>query len=136
MGKNNFLKMERWKKKLFPTAYDRQQQKYVTDQLNFYSQLIKPNDLCFDIGGNIGLKTNIFLQLKARVITLEPQQDGVNILQRAYGNKATILQKGVGSINEIKDFYVSNNSQLSSFDDTWVTELKVSRIEGSYVANI
>ncbi len=40
----------------------------------FYSKLIKKNDLCFDIGANIGTKSKLFLSLGAKVIAFEPQQ--------------------------------------------------------------
>lgn len=104
LGKSNYTKLEQFKKNLFPTAYDKQQQLFFKEQMEFYSQLVKPNDLCFDIGGNIGFKTNVFLQLQARVVTLEPQQDCVEILKARFGRKATILQKGAGAVNEIKEF--------------------------------
>src|SRR5882757_6502898 len=115
LSKKNYLKLEKWKKRLLPTRYDKVQNQLFNNQLNFYSQLIKPNQLCFDIGANVGLKTNLFLQLKAKVISVEPQQNCIDLLNEKYGDKAVILQKGVGAIREVKEFYISNNSQLSSF---------------------
>lgn len=136
LGKSNYTKLELFKKRLFPTAYDKQQERFLKEQMEFYSQLVKPNDLCFDIGGNIGFKTNVFLQLQARVVTLEPQQDCVEILKARFGRKATILQKGAGAVNEVKEFYVSSNPALSSFTKGWVDEFKDSRFAGSSVQSI
>lgn len=136
LGKTNYTKLERFKKQLFPTAYDKQQECFLKEQMRFYSQLVKPNDLCFDIGGNIGFKTDVFLRLQARVVTLEPQRDCVDILKARFGNKATILQKGAGAQIEVKEFYISSNPALSSFTEGWVDEFKDSRFAGSSVQSV
>ena len=136
IGNKSYAKLENLKKQFLPTAHDRDQQQFLNEQMQFYAPLIKPNELCFDIGGNVGFKTNVFLQLGARVITLEPQQACVEILEAKYGKKATILQKGAGAVNEIKEFYVSSNSALSSFTKGWVDEFKESRFAGSTVNSI
>jgi FkbM family methyltransferase len=39
----------------------------------FYSELIRPGDLCFDIGAHVGTHTKAMRRLGARVIALEPQ---------------------------------------------------------------
>jgi FkbM family methyltransferase len=135
-GQNAYLRIERWKKKILPTKYDIEQKKIFDAQLNFYSQFIKPNHLCFDIGANIGEKTALFLQLKAHVISIEPQQECINILKKRFGKRVAILKKGVGEAIGIKSFYVANNSQLSSFDDNWVNEMKEGRFKGSEIQTI
>jgi FkbM family methyltransferase len=136
LGKANYTKLEGFKKRLWPTSYDKQQHLFLKEQVNFYSAFIKPNDLCFDVGGNMGFKTKVFLNLQARVVTLEPQRDCVEILNARYGEKATILQKGAGAANEVKEFYVSDNSALSSFTKDWVDDFKDSRFAGSFVKSV
>jgi FkbM family methyltransferase len=133
IGKKVYIRLEQYKKRWFPTKADLEQLKYADSQLGFYAKLIKPNDLCFDIGGNIGLKTNIFLRLNAKVVVLEPQQDCVDILSAKYGKRAIVLQKGAGESNEIKEFYLSNNSQLSSFNKNWISDLKNTRFTDSVI---
>jgi FkbM family methyltransferase len=136
LGRGGFLKLQAFKKRFFPTKYDQEQLLFISEQVKFYSALVKPNDLCFDVGGNIGLKTHVFLQLGARVVTLEPQQACVDILRAKYGKKAIILQKGAGEKNEIKEFYISTNSALSSFTKGWVDDFKETRFAGSAVQAI
>lgn len=136
LGKKNYLKLEAFKKAVFPTAFDRQQQKFTREQLEFYRAVINRGDLCFDVGANVGFKTGVFLQLGARVVALEPQQHCVDILRAKYGAQVTILQKGAGAVNEVKDFYVSNHSALSSFDGNWVDELSKGRFAGSKVQSV
>lgn len=50
----------------------------------FYSKFIKPGDLCFDIGANLGNKTETFLRLGADVISVEPQSYCVNQLNKRF----------------------------------------------------
>src|SRR5262245_48030625 len=38
----------------------------------FYPQWVKPGDLVFDIGANIGNRTRVFASMGARVIAVEP----------------------------------------------------------------
>jgi FkbM family methyltransferase len=89
------------------------------------------NSLCFDIGANVGDKAGVFLKLNAKVICIEPQQRCAEMIKLKYGNKVTVLQNGVGAKREIKEFYISNNSQLSSFDSEWIGDFKDNRF-GDY----
>ena len=73
----------------------------------------------------IYLKSKIFLQLGAKVVAVEPQASCIAILQIEIGNKATIVAKGVGATSEVKDFYVSTNFELSSFNKEWINTLPV-----------
>ena len=65
----------------------------------FYSPFIKKNDLCFDIGANVGRKTDIFLKLGARVIAVEPQPECIHFLQKKYrfDTRVTLVAKAVDS---------------------------------------
>src|SRR5271154_272335 len=57
-------KSERWNKLL--------QRELLGLETRFYKQFIKPGDLVFDVGANIGVKTAAFLAAGARVIAVEP----------------------------------------------------------------
>lgn len=50
---------------------------YLADraaQLAFYQRLILPGDLVFDIGANVGDKTDVFLRLGAKVVAVDPDE--------------------------------------------------------------
>jgi FkbM family methyltransferase len=136
IGKRNYLKLEKFKKSIFPTKHDKQQKVFFERQVKFYASFIDKNDMCFDIGGNVGDKAAIFLHLNAKVIIVEPQDSCVKMLNEKFGGKAIILQKGAGSLNTIKEFYVANNSQISSFEKDWVTDLKDTRFTNVVVEKI
>jgi FkbM family methyltransferase len=136
IGKKNYLKLEQFKKTILPTKYDKQQKMFFEQQVRFYAPFIHKNDLCFDIGGNVGDKAAIFLNLNAKVIIVEPQDSCVKILNEKFGGTAVILQKGAGSLNTVKKFYVANNSQISSFEKDWVTGLKDTRFTDVVVQKV
>jgi len=65
----------------------------------FYSQLVNPGDLCFDIGANVGQTTEALLDCGARVIAVEPNPLCIPVLQWQFGanSRATLVQKAVGA---------------------------------------
>ncbi len=117
------------KKFFFPTEHDKFIQKLYYERLIFYNQFIKQGDLCFDVGANVGDRTQIFLELNAKVVSIEPQESCANVLKKKFGKKISLLQKGVGSKNEIKDFFISKHNQLSTFSTEWIDTLKAERFK-------
>lgn len=115
-------KLESIKKFFFPTEYDREQRRIKSEQKIFYSGFIKKGSLCFDIGANIGLKSEIFSELGARVIIVEPQSECIRMLKRKFTKNEVILQKGVGAENGKRELFISRNHQLSSFLPDWAEQ--------------
>ena len=100
---------------------------YWFDTLNpqiigFYSGFIKRGDLCFDVGANIGRKTDIFLRCKARVVAVEPQADCARFLNQKYrfNKKVTVIEKALDSAEGKKDIYVCEANSLSSMSQEWI----------------
>jgi len=56
----------------------------------FYSQFIKPGDLCFDIGAHLGNRTDAWLALGAKVIAVEPQPHCLEFMHRKFRNAADV----------------------------------------------
>ena len=52
--------------------------------IQFYSNFISNGDLCFDVGANIGNRTEVFLELGAKVICVEPQQACLQQLNKIF----------------------------------------------------
>lgn len=103
----------------------RKQQELVEQQLlpirkQFYSQFINPKDLVFDVGANAGNRVQIFLELNASVIAVEPQPACINILQNRFGNAITIEQVGLSNkIGEL-EMHIANDSTISSFSKEFI----------------
>lgn len=114
-----------WKQRNMPD----QKMKMMT---RLYSNFVSEGDLCFDIGANIGSRIATFLVLKAKVIALEPQEKCYLDLQKNFKNDpVTIVTKGAGSTNEIKDFYVADDSLLSSFSPEFIEGQKTGHFKNN-----
>ncbi len=95
--------------------------------LTFYQQFIQPGDLCFDIGANIGVKTDIFLRLGAKVIAVEPQKECCDfILRHCKNGNLTVINKAVDAIIGYKDFWQSEANALSTLSQEWIASVKQS----------
>lgn len=88
----------------------------------FYSGLIRKNDLCFDIGANIGSKSKLFLSLGAKVIAFEPQSNCSEKLMKLKRKnpKFEFYSFAVGSKNEEKELLLANHSEIATFSKDFV----------------
>jgi len=93
----------------------------------FYSQFIKPGDLCFDIGAHVGNRTQAWSALGAKVIAIEPQPVCVEYLRRRFGDdpNVTILDMAVGRSTGSSVMYINSaNPTISTFsDEAWRQQL-------------
>lgn len=90
----------KWSKSflIFQNIINPLQRKIQNQEAGFLSKIIKPGSLCFDIGANVGEKTDIFLRLGAkRIIAVEPDRKNAKILAVKYKRipKVTIVEGAV-----------------------------------------
>jgi len=92
--------------------------------LRFYAQFIRKNNLVFDIGANVGQRTELFSELGAKVISVEPQQACLQSLYELFGNnrKVIIVAKAVAEVEGFREMYISDNSIISTMSNKWKTE--------------
>lgn len=100
--------------------------------MNVYRH-IKPGSLVFDVGANIGEKTDIFLSYGYSVVCFEPQEDLAEQLRLKYENKknAQVSSLALGTGGPIP-FYKCNANKISTCSPKWITE---SRFAGRYSWN-
>ena len=104
-----------------------EKEEHFRKQLEFYSQFIKKDDLCFDVGANIGDKTEIFLQLGATVVAVEPQESCWRILKRRFkDNKVHIVTKALSKSIGSQEIFVDRSSTISSMSAGWIERVKKS----------
>ncbi|WP_348810502.1 FkbM family methyltransferase [Flavobacterium maritimum] len=128
--KNILIKLKLWDllKKIAKKDIGQPLNKNLFDEgIQFYSQFIEKDDLVFDVGANFGNRVEIFLGLGAKVIAIEPQEKCVKYLTKKYRNKIIIENIGLGSKNEIKQFFEADNSVLSTFSDSYINKVKDTR---------
>lgn len=96
---------------------------------DFYRLLVCKNDLVFDVGANLGNRVQPLLNIGARVVAVEPQRQCYKSLRYIFGNKIELVTMGLGSKEEIKDFYIANAHTISSFSTEWIESVKRGRFK-------
>jgi FkbM family methyltransferase len=83
------------------------------------AQFISLGDLTFDVGANIGNRTEAMLALGARVVAFEPQAVCAREI-RARGNKhLTVVESAVGAETGSADMHVKTANTQSSLLPNW-----------------
>ena len=92
----------------------------------FYSQFIKPGSLVFDIGANAGIRSEVFLGLGAKTISIEPNAKLFALLKFKFvGNSDSIvLNVACGSKIERKEFKIATNHRVSTFSGKFMEHKK------------
>ncbi|MBN3922944.1 FkbM family methyltransferase [Nostoc sp. NMS4] len=96
---------------------------YFQREVSFYSKLLDSNSLCFDVGANIGAKSEAFLIAGAKVVAFEPQPECMRELKARcsnYHSKFHPVQKAVGAEPGEATLYTRERSGIASFYEDWV----------------
>jgi len=91
----------------------------------FYKQFIGENKLFFDIGANVGFKTEVFRKLGVTVVSVEPQHSCFDILKNKFtkDDKVKLVNNGIGSQRGSLKIKISSSSSLiSTFSDKWTKD--------------
>jgi len=118
-----------WRKLIF---YLREQ-RLNREMFRFYHKFINEGDVVFDVGANIGSRTNIFLKLGATVIAVEPQVYCAGILKNKYGNnnKFILINKALAEKEGQAEMMISDACTISSLSKEWVEAVRKSgRFQG------
>ncbi|MCF8342610.1 MAG: FkbM family methyltransferase [Chitinophagaceae bacterium] len=98
---------------------------------SFYEQFLKKGSTYFDIGANHGNRISPIIKLNVGlIVAVEPQEACCNYLKAKYKG-ITVLQNGVGEIEETKTFYLSSDSVLSSFSKDFIAKTSDTRFVGN-----
>lgn len=100
------------------------------------SLILPENGLIFDIGANVGEKTELYLKKNNAVICVEPQPSCIAALKSkfAYNKKVTIEEVGLDKQPGTSELFIcSQASTISTCSKKWVEESRFSN--GSYSWN-
>lgn len=102
-------------------------------QIQFYRDVLKgfrKGDLVFDVGANVGQKTDVFERLGARVVALEPDEHNQEVLRgkfikyRFSRKPVSIVGKAVSDKISVETFWVDGpGSALNTLSRKWVETL-------------
>ena len=99
--------------------------------MEFYSQFIKKNDVCFDIGANVGNRTKLFLKLAKNVVAVEPQKNCYkklcNFFENDINDKLKVLNIALGDSPGKSEMYINKvSTTLSTLSKEWIDSTKKS----------
>jgi FkbM family methyltransferase len=106
---------------LYRTFLDIPGKKRRRAKRDFYEQIIKPGDLVFDVGANVGTYSEVFASLGAHVIAIEPLPDNARILRNCrYQSRIKVLQMAVGAQEGTGKFRVASSHAMGSMSSEWI----------------
>jgi FkbM family methyltransferase len=96
--------------------------------LAFYRDFLRPGDLCFDIGSNVGNRLNVFRQLGCRVVALEPQGTCFETLRRHHGGdpEVVLLHMAAAEGEGELPIHIANVPTISSMSQEWIDRVRAS----------
>jgi FkbM family methyltransferase len=103
-------------------------------EVNFYRSVLagfKRGDTIFDVGANLGHKTDIFLRLGAEVIAIDPDPTNASILEQSFlryrlsRKPVTIVSKAVSDRSAVATLYLDEpGSAKNTLSAKWVDILR------------
>jgi len=94
----------------------------------FYGQFFGPGDLVFDVGANVGNRTEVFLGLGARVIAVEPQPPCQDVLKRLFeqNHRFMLVPEALGAQAGEAQMFVGDALVLSTLSSEWLSKMRES----------
>jgi FkbM family methyltransferase len=90
------------------------------DHLAILSEFIKPGDLAFDVGANIGDRSDLMLSLGAKVVAFEPQPMLVReVRARASAKRLTVVEAALGAQIGRADLFLTSLTRTASMHADW-----------------
>jgi FkbM family methyltransferase len=102
-------------------------------QKSFYATLIGGDDVVFDVGANVGQRTQIFSQLCRQVIAIEPQAQCVRHLRSRFmfSSNVIIEQLALGEREGEAVLRESDSHTISSMSSRFIETVGKARFKGS-----
>lgn len=93
-----------------------------TNTLSMYNEILKNSNFIFDVGANIGIKTEMYLKYGCKVVAIEPQGSCIRILEKKFRNNENviIIQNALGEQEGESKLFVCNEAPtLSTMTNKW-----------------
>lgn len=115
---------------LYQRVCDREKLEYWDRMLKFYGSSIRPGDIVFDIGANVGTYTEVFSRLGAVVVAVEPNPECCHSIRRNAGtNKRVIVENcAAGASPDVADLHICENSAMSTLSERWLESVSNSEL--------
>jgi FkbM family methyltransferase len=112
-------------RRLYASTLGRDVAKAQRTMKDFYSSVVQPGTLVFDIGANVGVFSAIFASLGAKVVAVEPNSDCVRHMTLSYNNKTiNVIQAAVGDQMGLATLNIADEwDARSSVSDDWMSTM-------------
>jgi FkbM family methyltransferase len=105
----------------YQRLFHRERWQFWETMAGFYSRLIPRDALVFDVGANVGMYSELFLQLGAEVVAVEPNEACYSQLRRvAKGHRMSIEKVACGARAGTADLHLSDASGICTISEQWV----------------
>lgn len=104
------------------------------NEVRFYRNLLngfRADDLIFDVGANVGEKTDVFLRLGARVVAIEPDEHNQEVLREKFleyrlsPKPVTIVGQAVSEKIGVETMWIDGpGSALNTLSQKWADTLR------------
>jgi FkbM family methyltransferase len=104
-----------------------------------YRAFIEPGDLVFDLGANVGERTESFRRLGAHVVAVDPQPSCVAALNARFSAEplVSVVGKAVAAAPGSYTLWVDENTTLSTMSTEWIDAVRESgRFEAEWTETI
>jgi FkbM family methyltransferase len=88
-------------------------------QRSLYAEFVRPGDLVFDVGANIGNKSAVFLSLGASVVAFEPQPACAREVAARGTTRLAVVRKAVGEAIGSASLNLKRETALASLVLNW-----------------
>ena len=92
----------------------------------FYGPLIRPGSLCFDVGAHVGNRTRAWLDLGARVVSVEPQPACIRVLRQAFAGRERwqLCPRAIGEHPGQAELIIASlNPAVSTLSRSWQRDI-------------
>lgn len=89
--------------------------------ISFYAQFVSKGDLVFDVGANIGEYAEMFVDLGARVVAIEPNPECAVLLEKIRPRESvTIEVAALGQAKSEGTLHLCSQNTLSTMSEEWL----------------
>lgn len=86
---------------------------------------INKGDLVFDIGANVGVKTQQYLDMGASVVAVEPQPYCIDVLRKKFADKdVKIVPFGVSNCRRKRTLHIGTSNTISTMSQEFMDKTK------------
>jgi FkbM family methyltransferase len=106
--------------------FDHKSLQQFQDNVALYAAFVAPGDLCFDVGSNVGEKTEAFLANGASVVAFEPQPSSFREMKArcSPNRRLTAINAAVGAAPGQLPMYISRRSGATSLVANWAQDVQ------------